>query len=169
MSKWNELTGWLYGDVNTDRGFWYSHPLRELEGLTEEQLFWTPEENSLCMLWHAGHIAHRERAHITEIMQGVGSDIPPQYEVFGTDWRSVADVRKSIDSVENAMKWIEAVRAGSAEYIDSLTEADFHKPSHAAGLTIGHWIFITVAHGALHIGKIQALKNMLLGKRDNPC
>jgi hypothetical protein len=169
MSKWNELADWLYGDVNANGGFWYSHPLLELKGLDEEQLFWTPEENSLCMLWHAGHIAHRERTHITRIMQGVDDDIPPQYEVFGADWRPVEDVRKSIDSVENVIKWIEDVRRQSKEYIATLTEADFHKLSAAEGLSVGHWIFITVAHGALHIGKIQVLKNMLLGKRDNPC
>ncbi len=51
MSEWNDLAHWMYGDVKMDRGFWYSHPLHEINGLTEEQLFWVPDERNLCMLW----------------------------------------------------------------------------------------------------------------------
>ena len=83
MSRWNDLAEWMYGDVRTDRGFWYSHPLYEIRDLDDQQLFW----------------------------------VPPT----------------------------------------------------ADGLSIGHWIFITVGHCAIHIGKIQLLRNMLLNKRDNPC
>lgn len=171
MSKWNELAHWMYGDVKTSRGFWYSHPLYEIRDLDEQQLFWVPDQNSLCMLWHAGHIAHRERTHIAKIIQGAdGEVIPSQYEVFGVDWRSVEDIRESIDSVANVMKWIEEVRAESTNFVASLDESDFHRiPPTAHDFSIGHWIFITVAHGALHIGKIQLLRNMLQGKRDNPC
>ena len=72
--------------------------------------------------------------------------------------------------VANVMKWIEKVRTESTKFIASLDEDDFHKvPPTADGLSIGHWIFITVGHGALHIGKIQMLRNMLQSKRDNPC
>ena len=56
MSKWNELAHFLYSPE-----FWYADPLREIRGLTEEQLLWVPETKSLCALWHAGHVAHRER------------------------------------------------------------------------------------------------------------
>jgi hypothetical protein len=63
-----------------------------------------------------------------------------------------------------------AVRQSSNQFIASLTDQDFHRPASAGeGLSIGHWLFITVGHGALHIGKIQLLRNMLEGKRDNPC
>ena len=70
MSHWTDLAGWLYGDVRTDRGFWYSHPLHEIRELDDDQLFWVPDENALCMLWHVGHIAHRERVHIAKLIQG---------------------------------------------------------------------------------------------------
>ena len=60
MSEWNDLVQWLYGDVRTGRGFWYSHSLHSIGELSDEQLFWVPDETSLCMLWHVGHIAHRE-------------------------------------------------------------------------------------------------------------
>ena len=171
MSKWNELAHWMYGDLKTGSGFWYSHPLAEIHDLGEEQLFWVPDERSFCILWHAAHIAHRERTHIARLIQGINDEIiPPQYDVFGVDWCSVDDVRKSIDSVANVTKWIEEVRDESREFIATLDEAAFHKVlPDADGLTIGHWIFITVGHCAIHIGKIQLLRSMLEGKRDNPC
>jgi len=171
MSKWNELAHWMYGDARTGRGFWYSHPVYEIHDLDEEQLFWVPDERSLCILWHAAHIAHRERVHIASIIQGSkGEIIPPHYDVFGVEWCSVEDIRKSIDSVANVRKWIETVRDESTAFIASLDEADFHKVlPNADGLTIGHWIFITVGHCALHIGKIQLLRSMLERERDSPC
>lgn len=171
MQYWKEMMQWIYGDVLKSEGFWYSHPLKEISDLDEEQLFWVPDENSLCLLWHAGHIAHRERTHIAMIIRGIdGEIIPSPYEVFGPNWCSVEKMRKSIDSADNVMRWIENVRNESKEFISSLSEADFRKkPDTANGLTIGHWLFVTAAHGALHIGKMQILRNMLLQKRDNPC
>ena len=171
MSEWNDLTLWLYGDVRTGKGFWYSHPLHEIRELQEEQLFWVPDDNSLCMLWHVGHIAHREKFHIDKVIQGQdGQIIPDRYEVFGTEWCSVSALKEAIDSTANALKWVETVRQNSTQFVSSLADQDFHHPAAAGeGLSIGHWLFITVSHGALHIGKIQLLRNMLEGKRDNPC
>jgi hypothetical protein len=160
----------MYGDVKRDRGFWYSHPLYELRDLNEEQLFWVPDDNALCLLWHAAHIAHRERLQIARIIQGIeGEIIPLAYEVFGAEWRSVNDVRAAVDSVDSVLAWIRDVRAASTAFIAALDEADVHKPAANDALSTGHWLFITVGHGALHIGKMQVLRNMLLGQRDNPC
>ena len=70
MSEWKDLAHFLYG-----RGFWYADPLREIDGLTEEHLFWVPDPKSLCILWHVGHIAHRELVHIGQFLQGLGDDL----------------------------------------------------------------------------------------------
>ena len=203
MSEWKKLAQWMYGDVKTSRGFWYSHPLHEIRGLNEDQLLWVPDVNCLCMLWHVGHIAHRERVHIGKFLQGhEGPVIPGQYEVFGTNWCSVDRVRESIqplakartapgskrqnaeailsekdfasgsiDSVQGVLDWITDVRGKSTEFIESLGEDDFHKvpPTSESGLTIGHWLFITVSHGAIHLGRIQMLRAMLEEKHDRPC
>jgi len=59
MPDWKGLANFLYG-----QGFRYASPLREIEGLSEEQLYWVPSGQSLCSLWHAGHIAARERLHV---------------------------------------------------------------------------------------------------------
>ena len=172
MSKWKDLAHWMYGDVKTDRGFWYSHPLHEISGLEDDQLLWVPDTNCLCMLWHVGHIAHRERLHIGRFLQGLdGEIIPPQYEVFGTEWCPVEKIRESIDSVQGVLDWVEVVRRESTGFIESLNDEDFHKvpPTTEFGLSIAHWLFITVSHGAIHIGRIQMLRAMLEGKHDRPC
>jgi hypothetical protein len=95
MSEWNKLAHFLYSPE-----FWYADPLREVDGLTKEQLYWVPDPKNLCALWHVGHVAHRERLHIGRFLQGLeGEIIPPQYEVFGPEWHSIGEVRESIDSV----------------------------------------------------------------------
>lgn len=172
MSEWKDVALWMYGDVLRDRGFWYSHQLYAIDGLTEEQLLWVPDPKSLCILWHMGHIAHRERTHIGRFLQGLqGTIIPPQYEVFGTEWCSTEQLRQSIDSVQNVLDWVRDVREKSNEYIASITEDDFHSvpPTSEFDLSVAHWLFITVAHTALHIGKIQLLRALLEGKHDSPC
>ena len=172
MSEWNDLAHWLYGDVKLDRGFWYSHPLHEINGLTEQQLFWVPDERNLCMLWHVGHIAHRERVHIGKFLQGVDQGlIPQQHEVFGPEWCSVQAIRDSIDSVRDVFQWVRNVRDDSTRFVQSVSDQDWHKvPSSSEfGLTVAHWVFLTVAHEAVHIGKLQLLRAMLEGKKDRAC
>lgn len=167
MSGWKEISHFLYG-----HGFWYANPVREVDGLTEEQLFWVPDPNSLCALWHVGHIAHRERVHIGNFLQAIeGNVIPPEYEAFGPDWCSVEDIRKSIGSVKDVFEWVRDVREESHNYIQSLKAADFLKvpPTSAENLSVAHWLFITVAHGALHIGRIQMLRAMIEGKQERVC
>ena len=168
MSNWREVAQFLYGPE-----FWYTDPEREIYGLTEDQLFWVPDPKGLCVLWHVGHVAHRERLHIGRFLQGLPeSDIIPQeHSVFGAEWRSVDDVRGSIESVESVLEWVREVRRTSREYVTSLSEEDFHRvpPSSEAGLSVAHWLFITIAHGALHIGRIQLLRALIEGTYERAC
>ena len=167
MSEWRDVAHFLYG-----RGFWYADPIKEICGLTEEQLTWVPAPHSLCLLWHVGHIAHRERLHIGVFLQGLpGSILPAKYDVFGADWCSAVEVRQSIDSVESVLEWVREVRRQSHAYIASLGENDFHSTPPAAenGLSVAHWLFITACHTALHIGRIQFLRAMIEGKPERAC
>jgi hypothetical protein len=169
MPDWKRLAHFLYG-----HGFWYAHPLGEIDGLSEEQLLWVPEPNALCALWEAAHTAHRERVHIGHFIEGlpIGGLIPDQYEVFGPEWASVEQVRASIDSVEAVVDWARDVRLRTHEVIDELTEADLDLPSAAGGdepLSKGHWLFITVSHTALHIGRIQLLRALIEGTPARAC
>jgi len=172
MSGWKSFAHFMYGDVKERRGFWYARPLGEIKGLSEEQLYWVPDPHCLCMLWHVGHIAHRERTHIGRFLQGLqGPILPRRYEVFGTEWCAVQEVRDAVDSVANVLAWGTEVRQASTDYIESLREEElYHVPATSEeGLSIAHWLFITVAHGALHLGRIQMLRAMLEGKPDRPC
>jgi hypothetical protein len=48
---------------------------------------------------------------------------------------------------------------------------DFAKVMPDAGdqLSVGHWLFITVAHTALHVGRIQMLRAIIEGTRERAC
>ncbi len=167
MSDLKSLSHFLYG-----KGFWYANSLREIEGLTDEQLFWIPDPNALCALWEVGHVAHRERFHIGKFLQGLEGDIiPPQFEVFGPDWVSVDEIRDSIASVDSVRKWVRDVRVESHAFIDSLSEEDFYKVPETSEFdkTVAEWLYITVSHGALHIGRIQLLRAMIEGKKVRAC
>lgn len=140
--------------------------------MTEEQLYWVPDVNSFCILWHVGHIAHRERVHIGIFLQGLRGDIiPAQYDAFGTDWCTPEEVRRSVESVEQVLSWVRDVREESHEYIASLADEDLFRlvPTSEDELTVGHWLFITTAHTALHLGRIQLLRALVEGKHDRAC
>jgi hypothetical protein len=171
VEPWSELIRWLYGDALQDTGFWYGHPLAEIKGLSDDELFWVPDATSLCLLWHVGHIAHRERLHVAHLIQGQEAPlVPAAYEAFGTEWCSAGDLRQTVGSSDEVKVWVDGVRQESARFISSLTDKDLHRPAaRSPGFTVAQWLLITVSHGALHIGKIQALRHMLKGSRDNPC
>ena len=167
MTELQNLAHFLYG-----RGFWYADPLKEIDGLKDEHLFWIPDSKSMCTFWHVGHIAHRERWHIGGFLQGkVDNIIPPEFEVFGTKWSSVENIKKSIDSVESVLEWVREVRQESHNYIDNLSADDFDSVPETSkyGYSIAHWLFITTAHTALHIGIIQHLRALIEGTHERAC
>ncbi len=167
MPEWKELAHFLYGD-----GFWYADPLKEIEGLTNEQLYWIPDENSLPIIWQVGHIAHRERTHVGFFLQGEkDAIIPPRYEVFGVEWCPSEHLRKWVEPLEEVFEWVREVRRKSHGFIESLTSSDFHSiPESSEGrLSVAHWLFITTNHTALHIGRIQALRAMIEGIKERAC
>ena len=166
--KWQELAHFLYG-----RGFWYADPLAEIEGLTEDELFRVPDPNALPVLWHVGHIAHREKTHVGGFLQGLEGDlIPHRYHFFGPEWWPADELRDALGPVEDVFAWVREVRRQSHEYIDSLTEDAMNSVppgSTGEGLTVAHWLFITVAHTALHLGRIQVLHDLIEGKHERAC
>ncbi len=172
MSELKKVALWMFGNVKTGEGFWYSHYIHLIEGLSEEQLFWTPDPKKLPIIWHIGHIAHRERFHIGKIIQRLeGNIIPSGYDIFGTDWWPVDEIRKSIDSVKNVITWATEVRYKSQKFISSLNDEAFYSVVETGEgvLSVAHWLFITASHTALHYGKIQLLRALLDDKLDSPC
>lgn len=172
MVDLKEVALWMFGNVKSPVGFWYSHYLRIIDGLTNEQLFWIPDPKKLPIIWHIGHIAHRERVHIAKIIQKLeGNVIPPQYEIFGTDWWPIDEIRKSIDSIDNVINWATEVRDQSQKFISTLQDEELYILVEAGedALSVAHWLFITASHTALHYGKIQLLRSLLENEIDSPC
>ncbi|MFX0166593.1 MAG: DinB family protein [Candidatus Hodarchaeota archaeon] len=172
MPELKKVALWMFGNVKTREGFWYSHYISLIDGLSDEQLFWIPDPKKLPIIWHIGHIAHRERTHIGRIIQKIeGPIIPPEYEIFGTDWWRIEEIRKSIDSVQNVIKWATEVRHESQKFISSLNSEEFYSVVETGEdvKNVAHWLFITASHTALHYGKIQLLRALLEDEIDSPC
>ena len=168
MSEWTDLAHFLYGE-----GFWYADPIERARGLTNDQLFWVPDPNGMCILWQIGHIAHRERLHIGVFLQSLRARdiLPPERDVFGHEWCSQEELRQSVKSTSDVMEWAQHVRYESHAYIGSLSEADFHTIPDTSEdrLSAAHWLFITACQTALHIGRIQLLRALVEGKREPAC
>lgn len=173
MSGLKKVALWMFGNVKTTEGFWYSHYLKLIDGLSDKDLFWIPDPKQLPIIWHVGHIAHRETSHIRYIIQKHKKNIIPLgYEIFGTDWWPVGEIRKSIDSSGNVIKWATKVRKESQDFISSLKDEDFYTIIETEGhdlMSVAHWLFITASHTALHYGKIQLLRSLLEDCSDSPC
>jgi len=172
MTNVMEVARFLFGDVRGDRGFWYSHVLWEVRGLTKEHLLWTPRPNTMCILWHVAHIACRERLHLGVILQGQPeSIIPDRYQIFGDEWATVEQVRLAIGDFDEIFDWARQVREESCRYIETLREEDYFivPPTSKHDLSVLHWLTITASHTALHIGRIQLLCAMLEGTHERAC
>ncbi len=172
MSELKKFALWMFGNVKTVEGFWYSHYIHLINDLSEDQLFWIPDPKKLPIIWHIGHIAHRERSHIGKIIQRLeGNIIPTGYEIFGTDWWPIDEIRKSIDSVKNVVTWATEVRYKSQKFISSLSDEDFYSVVETGEdiKNVSQWLFITASHTALHYGKIQLLRSLLEDELDSPC
>ena len=167
--EWKNLAHFLYG-----RGFWYANPLEEIRSLNDEQLLWVPTEGALPILWHVGHIATREAMHIGSFIMGLPQDelIPPECEVF-LDWSSVDGIRNETDGTAAVLRWVQETREAVHGWIDNLTEEDLQRiatdEEPDGALTVAHWLAITVAHTALHVGRIQGLRAQVEGIKERAC
>jgi hypothetical protein len=75
--------------------------------------------------------------------------------------------------VERVLFWVREVRAESRAYIESLSERDFLSvpefSEESEGLSVAHWLGITAAHTALHIGRIQLLRALIEDEPERAC
>ncbi len=168
-----DLVTFFYPAAPPPAGFWYAHPLHEIKGLAEEQLYWVPDPHSLCILWQVGHIACRERLHIGGFMRGLNAKQlwPEPYGVFGDEWAGVEEVRQAVGNPADLYAYVEAARCSNLEYINSLTPEDYSRAVSSVSdkLTVAHWLLITACHTALHIGRIQALRAIIEAKPERAC
>ncbi len=100
----------------------------------------------------------------TGVSVAIGSDEEPEFDPSG-------EIYVTADRVEDVFAWVREVREKSHEFIDSLDDGAFHSiPSTSdEGLSVAHWLFITTAHTALHIGRIQLLRSLIEGEHERAC
>lgn len=169
MGDKHDLLGFLYGE------FWYADPLREIRSLNDEQLYWVPAPTALPIIWQVGHIAHRERYHFGMFIEGIDRRkvIPDEFDAFGPEWASVADIRASVPATADVLRWVQDVRRRSREVIALLTESDLRRrannPEPDSILTVEQWLHITAVHTGVHIGRIQLLRALIEGKKERAC
>ena len=91
-------------------------------------------------------------------------------QVFGADRAPVEEIRAA-SSTEDVLAWAREVREESLRFVDSLTPADLETVTPNAGdqLSTEHWLFITAAHTALHIGRIQLLRALIEETEERAC
>ena len=73
--------------------------------------------------------------------------------------------------MQAVLDWAIEVRETTHDYIDGLSEEGFHTipPTSEGGMSVAHWLLITTAHTALHIGRIQSLRALIEGKQERAC
>jgi hypothetical protein len=145
----------------------FEDPLNAIDGLTEEELLWTHSPDSLCILWHVGHIAYCEQMYVQHFIQGLEMTLP-RFAVF-KDRASAEEICRSVDSASSVLTWSFEVRRSTYEYIRTLGMSDFHQiTSTSRDLSVAHWLFITAQHTAMHIhhyiGSLRALVEYKRGR-----
>jgi hypothetical protein len=156
----NDAFHWAFG-----RGFWYADPVAEMKSLSEEQLYWSPAPDIQCVLWHVGHIGHREDFHIQCLLKG-----RDEKEVFPDKWGIFSDCpyeavpfRNTFPEPGEITNWMRSVRARSHEFISGLKSTDYNSVPRSSfeGGSIARVLMQTVGHTALHIGRIQLLRRLM--------
>lgn len=108
--------------------------------------------------------------HIGRFIQNRQEElIPPEYEVFGPDWRAGEHLCDRIPDTDEVFDWVREVRRLSHEAVDALSDQDMLRPAQGDpdGNSAAHWLMITAAHTSLHIGRIQMLRAMLERSRQH--
>lgn len=159
-SMYGDAFQWAFG-----RGFWYADPLVESRGLSEEQLYWSPAPDIPCILWHVGHIGHRECFHIQCMLKGRDEKkvIAAKWEIFFDCPYETHRFRNAFPEPRKVTDWVREVRSCSHQFISQLKLADYNAvpTSSFECNSIARVLMQTIGHTGLHIGKIQLLRRLM--------
>ena len=138
------------------------HMMRELEGLSPEQLLTIPEGREDNVLWNAGHLLC-SLSRLTYVFSGYPLPIPERYlELFGkgtaaVNWDETPDVAEVLDRFTAMPGQLEAdFLAGKFAEYKSLQIT----PNDAIS-SVEEAIAFHCFHEGLHIGMIITLKGLL--------
>lgn len=138
------------------------HMLRELEGLSHEEMLVIPEGRDDNVIWNAGHLLC-SLSRLTYVFSGYPLPIPEEYlKRFGKgtnalQWQDTPDVGEVLDRFKSMPAQIEAdYLAGKFKEYKSLqiTKGDMIDSVEEA-------VAFHCFHEGLHIGMIITLKELL--------
>jgi len=162
--------------------FWHWHPRLLCKGLTEEQLYWQPDDHPnhiTFAIWHAyrseDDILHQLLGSAnTFATQGWADRLPvaePGDSGFGNglNREQIAAVHLDLPTL---LDYAEAVGKAVQDYADSLTDETaaqelplpFFKPVYPMLDTMSRFEiinFFSVGHVAEHLGEVQYIKGLL--------
>jgi len=149
----------MYGDR-----FWYSDPLDAVGDLDTDGLYWMPQADVKCILWHLGHIAHKEEVHIGVFLETPARQrVHPELDELFMHGTGAHAMREIVPDPELVFAWMKHVRSETRRFISGLTPDAFDRvpPASHGGLNIGQWLSITLVHTGVHLGQIYTLKQLL--------
>lgn len=113
--------------------------------------------------WVLGHLVRAESDLLDGFILGKPNRFPELEEPFGMGSQPVADA-KAYPPIEDLMAKFEQIRAATLAHLETLSEADLDKPSHAppemAGYfgTIGACFSAMSTHVAFHGGQVACCR-----------
>ncbi|MCL6572717.1 MAG: DinB family protein [Bacillus sp. (in: Bacteria)] len=141
----------------------YSKILKELEGLTEEQLLFKPSEKSWSIREIIIHVSDAELVHIHR-MKAVLSEHNPVLTAFNQDLWTTRLNTQYIDH-QLYLQLFKSMREGFLSILHHLTEQDYLRigtHNQAGQLTFKEIFEHSIEHIDTHIGQIRRLKKLFL-------
>ena len=110
-------------------------------------------------LWCLGHLAYSEANLVSVLCKGEDNPLSDWAGVFGIG-SSPGDDESAYPSCDDVMAKVEQTRGVTMAYLDSITDEDLGKPSHAEGEmkewfgTVGQCLAAISTHVGFHGGQI---------------
>lgn len=110
-------------------------------------------------VWVLGHIVSSEQSMLSGFILGESYEPAEQDRLFGMNNQPVADASK-YPSIESLAARFETVRARTLKVLDSLSEADLDRASHAPAEladmfgTVGKCFAMLALHATFHAGQV---------------
>lgn len=139
----------------------YSKILKELEGLTEEQLLFKPSEKSWSIREIIIHISDAELVHIHR-MKAVLSEDNPVLTAFDQDLWTIRLNSQHIDH-QLYLQLFKSMRESFLPILHHLTEKDYLRigtHNQAGQLTFKEIFKHSIEHINTHIGQIRRVKKL---------
>ena len=143
------------------------------EDLKDQPLVQPTPNGGNHLLWCLGHLAYAEANMISVMCKGEENPLASWKDLFDAG-TSVSTNAADYPSIDEVFTRVSETRAATLAYLDTLSDEDLAKPSHAEGEmkewfgTIGQCLAASLIHFGFHGGQIAdarraAGRNVLMG------